>query len=129
MEKHKLGPCALLVGVLLSTMASSNVNAQSLPPACQQYITAINVCGADLVKLIELRRPADLENTKRYVDTRELVSGMRAHIKSDGYDNVAQACATTAREELQKGIINITTMLTFGGGMTPRCQRAVGEIR
>lgn len=117
------GLIVMLVG------AAEGVMAQSLPPACQQYITAINVCGADLVKLIELRRPADLENTKRYVDTRELVSGMRAHIKSDGYDSVAQACATTAREELQAGVINVTTMLTFGGGMTPRCQRVAGAIR
>ncbi len=118
-----------LVGVISHFTFASSAHAQSIPPACQQYVTAINVCGADLVKLIELRKPADLESTKRYVDTRGLVADIRAHIKSDGYDQVAQACATTARDELQKGIINVTTLLTFGGGMTSRCQQAAGAIR
>lgn len=112
-------------GLTLSTAA-----AQEIPPACQQYLTAIKVCGVDLIRLTELKSPQDAPRLKAQIDLGPATDKLRQAVQAKGPEVVGQICATSPeKEQLQQAVTNIVTLLGFNDSMSEGCQSAYSAIR
>lgn len=130
MRNQKSNRSRVLFSFFFCVLAVSNVQAQSLPPACQQYFWTIDVCGADLVRLTELREPGSVGELKKSLDMRPSIAILKKGINEGHAQKVAEYCATSdARDRFMATINNIVGPLTMLGGMSRRCYDAVGAIR
>ncbi|ALP61581.1 hypothetical protein AN416_02545 [Paraburkholderia caribensis] len=123
----------LSIGATLGLLvATQNATAQSFPPACQQYVTTIKICGADLVRLAELKQPAQADEVRANYKTAvtRINSALEKAIEEQGATAVAQRCATApGNEVLRKQVADIVTVLGFGGGISDQCSTAYSAIR
>lgn len=109
-----------------------NANAQEIPPACEQYVTAARICGAALIHLTEYTDPAHAAQVRSQLSATEkqMTDSLRAGIQRDGSDAVAERCATSpGKEQLQKSVVNLMTFLAFNRGLSEDCQDAVASLR
>ncbi|VVE21036.1 hypothetical protein [Pandoraea commovens] len=120
----------ILFGFFFCVMAVANVHAQSLPPACQQYFRTIDVCGADLVHITELREPGSVGELKKSLDMTQSIGVVKKAVKEGHAQKIAEYCASSdARDRFMATINNIVGPLTMLGGMSQRCYDAVAAIR
>jgi hypothetical protein len=124
-----------LTAIALSVAALPlQASAQAAPPACQQYIRALNVCGADLVKYYELTDPRQAVELRATLDkaATNIATGLREQIKLHGELAVAQRCAASpGKEQLQAQVADLVTLLNAGGAMSesPRVFRRLQSLR
>jgi hypothetical protein len=119
------------IAVSLSALPTQ-VAAQVVPPACQQFIKALKVCGADLVKYTELTNPEQAPEVRAAIEksVSDSATTLREQIKLNGELVVAQRCATSpGKEQMQAAIANIVTVLNFGGAISEGCSEAFGALR
>ncbi len=107
-------------------------HAETIPPACQQLVTAWKACGTAYVHLAELKDPAQAVQAKQQLESSltNITSQMRAAVRQAGAQAVAERCATPeAKGQMVQSIAAVITMLGFGGGMTEECNEAYSAIR
>jgi hypothetical protein len=126
--KNTLRGCAVATAFALTSPLAT---AQAIPPTCQQFITVMKVCGADLVHYTEIMKPDQADATRKSVDdgVQNLTSGMRDAVRKAGVQKAAERCADPAiRAPLVPAINNIMTALSFGDAASEACQDAYGRF-
>jgi hypothetical protein len=123
---------SFVAGVTALVVGMQSVHAQSIPPACQQYITAFKVCGEAYIHLTELSQPAQTPTARTQIDTalKSVNSQLQEAVRQNGAQAVAERCAAPPfKTQMLQGITGIMTLLGFGNGMTEECQDAYSAIR
>ncbi|ALS65190.1 hypothetical protein [Pandoraea apista] len=130
MKNQKSNRNRVLFSFFFCVLAVSHAQAQSLPPACQQYFRTIDICGADLVRLTELREPGSVGELKKSLDMKPSIAILKKGVSEGHAQKVAEYCATSdARDRFMATINNIVGPLSMLGGMSQRCYDAVAAIR
>ncbi|WP_157652241.1 hypothetical protein [Burkholderia ubonensis] len=132
MNRNSAATIAKLAVATVACITFTSAQAQTIPPACQQFLTAFQACGAAYVHLTELKDPAQTPKAKHDMDTAitGMTSEMRAGVRKIGAQAVAERCASPEMKgKLVQSIAGIITLLGFGGGMTPECNEAYSAIR
>ncbi|MBR8007434.1 hypothetical protein [Burkholderia vietnamiensis] len=132
MNRKSTATIAKLAVATVACIAFATAHAQTIPPACQQILTALKVCGTAYVRLTELKDPAQTPKAKHDLESTLTTSSnqLRAAVRQVGAQAVAERCAAPeAKGKMVQSIASIVTMLGFGGGMTPECDEAYSAIR
>lgn len=112
---------------LVPTLAT----AQAIPPSCQQAITVLKVCGADLVHYTEIMRPDQAEAARKSLDDniQNTTSNVREFVRKLGEQQAAERCAAPAfRAPLVPAMNNLMTALSFGDAASDKCQDVYGRF-
>ncbi|WP_323117995.1 hypothetical protein [Burkholderia alba] len=128
MNRNSAATAKLTVACI--TFASAH--APTIPPACQQFLTALKVCGTAYVHLTELKDPAQTPKAKHDLESTLTTSSsqLRAAVRQVGAQAVAERCAAPeAKGKMVQSVAAIVAMLGFGGGMTEECNEAYSAIR
>jgi len=105
--------------------------AQTIPPACQRYVTALKVCGADLIRYSALTAPEQASDTRAKLDadSKGLISMFQEGVRSRGEQAMSQICASPAfTSQLLPHITNMMTALSFGDATSERCEQAYTSL-
>jgi hypothetical protein len=126
--KIKVTRFAFISAIALS---AGYAEAQTIPPPCERYITAVNICGADLVRLEETTKPEKAASARASMNdtVKTLTSGMREVVRRKGVDEAAKLCASPAfSSQMIPQITNMMTMLSTGDAASEGCQDAYGRL-
>lgn len=107
-------------------------NAQEIPPACQQYLTALKVCGADAIRFVELTQPAQAAQVRSTLADSETKSTamLRMSVRINGADATAERCATSPlKDSLREAVVDIVVPLSFNRAVSDDCQDAFASLR
>lgn len=132
MNRNFPATVAKLAVAAIACITFATAHAQTIPPACQQILTALKVCGTAYVRLTELKDPAQTPKAKHDLESTLTTSSnqLRAAVRQVGAQAVAERCAAPeVKGKMVQSIASIVTMLGFGGGMTPECDEAYSAIR
>ncbi|VWB23956.1 hypothetical protein [Burkholderia lata] len=132
MNRYSTATLAKLAVSVIAGFTFATAHAQTIPPACQQFLTALKVCGTAYVRLTELKDPAQTPKAKHDLESMltTTTSQLRAAVRKDGAQTVAERCASPeVKGKAVQSIAGIITMLGFSGGMTPECDEAYSAIR
>lgn len=108
------------------------VDAQTIPPACEQYLKVLRTCGPDLIRLAALTQPDQEASVRAEVTEgyKRLQSGIRTAIKQHGETAIAERCASSpGKEKMQSQAINVVTVLAFGHELSDACEAAYSALR
>jgi len=132
MNRNSTATLSKLAVAAIAGLTFATAHAQTIPPACQQYLTALKVCGTAYVRLTELKDPAQTPKAKHDLESTltTTTSQLRAAVRQLGAQAVAERCASPeVKGKSVQSIASIVAMLGFGGGMTPECDEAYSAIR
>ena len=120
-----------LVGLAAALWISPAANAQSIPPACDQFFKAMEACGDAAVRYKELTSPAEAKALKETLaGLPSLKATVRDAVQTDGEVAVAEKCLST---DFKRNMMNFITasimMLSVNKSMTPQCTHAANAIR
>ncbi|MFM0367536.1 hypothetical protein [Paraburkholderia sediminicola] len=106
------------------------VNAQSIPTPCQRYVTAMKVCGRDLIRYEEIMQPDQVPQLRSQLD--EGVNGMNSlfqrAVREHGMDLAGKFCTSQAlSSQIVPKLTNMMTALSMGDAASEGCQDAYGK--
>lgn len=80
----------------MTALISASAGAQTIPPACQQVLTARQACGSAYVHLAELKDPAEAVRAKQGLNkaVTSLSGQFRSAAQKNGELAVAERCAS-----------------------------------
>lgn len=110
----------------------ATANAQTIPPACEQYLKVMRTCGPDLIRLTALTHPDQEASVRASLSEgyKKMLSALRTSIKQNGETVVAERCASSpGKEQLQSEVTNMVTILAFGHSLSDACQVAYSSLR
>ncbi|MFM0184159.1 hypothetical protein PQR25_00045 [Paraburkholderia nemoris] len=106
------------------------VNAQSIPPSCQRYVTAMKVCGRDLLRYEELMQPDQVPQLRSQIDdgVNSMNSMFRQAVREHGVDQAGKFCTSQAlSSQIVPKLTNLMTALSIGDAASEACQDAYGK--
>lgn len=117
--------------VLSAFTLASNVQAQSIPPACEQWISAVEICTQNAISYIERADPANLKGPKELLQQmQENRVQVRNAVAAHGYGVIAERCAGPAFIKGMNNVLSgIVTNLSFNHALGKECKRKVQEIQ
>lgn len=123
--------CFAPLGLAAALCISPAANAQSIPPACDQFFKAMEACGDAAVRYKELTSPAEAKELKETLGgLPSLKAAVRDAVQTDGEVAVAEKCLSAAfKQKMMNFITASIMMLSANKSMTPQCTRAANAIR
>ena len=124
---RRLAPVVVVAALWISSVAQ----AQSIPPACDQFFKAMEACGAAAVRYKELTSPAEAKELKETLGgLPSLKAAVREATQTDGEVAVAEKCLSPAfKQKMMNFITASIMMLSANKSMTPQCTHAANAIR
>lgn len=107
------------------------VNAQSIPPSCQRYVTALKVCGRDFIRYEGQMQPEQAPKLRSQLDENvgRFSSLFQRAVREKGFDETAKLCASpAASSQMIPAITNMMTVLSTGDAASQGCQDAYGRL-
>lgn len=116
--------------LLVIAVTSPSAHAQVLPPACEQFAHAYEVCSADYTKFVSLVDPGSLPTVQTQLKQGDLRTAMRGALPRMGAEKLAEKCASPdGKGQLYSSISGLAVAMRLGGGDPGRCMQALGAIR
>jgi hypothetical protein len=105
--------------------------AQTLPPACEQYISALEACTQNATDFYER---TDISYANKMKESLKMYRKLRVDLNKlvveRGEDAIAERCTTPEFiRESNDGISGLATLLMFSHALDRKCERKIKEIR
>lgn len=119
-----------ILTVALALLAT-NAHAQSIPPACDQYMGATEICMKSAVNFLDRTDPEQAAKVREALENmKKIRTEIHKQVLLHGEEAVAEVCVSPQFvNQMMNGIIGIVMPLGFSGALDDNCKEAVSEIR
>lgn len=132
MQSKTKNSIRVAVAIGLASTLCGAVNAQEIPPACQQLIRTMEACTADLANWGDYNDPAGAAKVRETMRTTsaQLKTGIQRAVKEKGAIAVAQYCAShDVKAKIIGNFGGMVTPVVMSGGNASNCQNALASMQ
>lgn len=121
---------SVLIYTATGGLAAAHVNAQTLPPACSQYVKALTSCKENLINYLEVTDPEIANKQKNDKGVELIAKELQAEVKKNGLLKVAKYCVSPEfKKQMHSNLERITMPLIFNQALNEDCLSNYQSLR
>ncbi|MEW9584506.1 hypothetical protein [Paraburkholderia sp. DGU8] len=120
----------LMLGTAALIVSAQAAHSQQVPPACEQYVRAMDACSKNAIRFFERTDPDSAEKIRQQNAGPTLENMFKRAVEKNGALDVAKRCVDPQiKQTMLTQVTNVVTILGMNQALDQNCLNAMNAIR